>query len=60
MVAALNMDSFVNTNDEGKRLATSLNIKQIPVNYLVDWNGKIIAHNLRGSALEKKLNELLN
>lgn len=60
MVAALKMDSFVNTNDKGKRLATSLNIKQIPVNYLVDSNGKIIAHNLRGSALEKKLAELLN
>lgn len=60
MVAALKMDSFVNTNDEGKRLGTSLNIKQIPVNYLVDSNGKIIAHNLRGSALEKKLAELLN
>lgn len=61
VVAALKMDdSFVNTNDEGKRLATSLNIKQIPVNYLVDSNGKIIAHNLRGSALEKKLAELLN
>ncbi|WEK18681.1 MAG: TlpA disulfide reductase family protein [Candidatus Pedobacter colombiensis] len=60
MVAALKMDSFVNTNDVGKRLGTSLNIKQIPVNYLVDSNGKIIAHNLRGSALEKKLAELLN
>ncbi|MNJ87682.1 Thiol-disulfide oxidoreductase ResA [compost metagenome] len=60
MVAALKMDSFVNTNDEGGHLGTSLNIKEIPVNYLVDSNGKIIAHNLRGRALENKLNELLN
>lgn|GEM_PF-2218635 len=60
MVAALKMESFVNTNDEGKRLGTSLNIKEIPVNYLVDSNGKILAHNLRGIALEKKLAELLN
>jgi peroxiredoxin len=32
----------------------------IPFNVLVDPNGKIIAENLRGNALEQKLHEVLN
>jgi thiol-disulfide isomerase/thioredoxin len=59
MVSAFKMDSLINVNDKGEHLATSLNIKQIPVNYLVDSNGKIVAHNLRGSALQRKLTDLL-
>lgn len=31
----------------------------IPFNVLVDTNGKVIAYNLRGDALEKKLSEVL-
>lgn len=34
-------------------------IKAIPSNYLIDPNGKIIAKNLRGDALEKKLAEVI-
>lgn len=33
-------------------------IKSVPQNYLIDPKGKIIARNLRGEALEKKLQEL--
>lgn len=35
-------------------------IKGIPQNYLLDKEGKIVASNLRGEALEVKLSELLN
>lgn len=35
-------------------------IRGIPQNFLVDPQGKIIAKNLRGEALEKKLAEVLN
>jgi peroxiredoxin len=35
-------------------------IKSIPKNVLVDKTGKIIARNLRGEELEKKLEEILN
>jgi len=34
-------------------------IEGIPYNVLVDPNGKIVAENLRGAALEKKLQEIL-
>lgn len=34
-------------------------IRSIPQNYLLDPEGKIIARNLRGEALDKKLTELL-
>jgi len=35
-------------------------LKGIPFNLLLDKKGKIIARNLRGTALEKKLREVLN
>jgi thiol-disulfide isomerase/thioredoxin len=35
-------------------------IESIPTNYLLDREGRIIASNLRGNALEKKLAELFN
>ena len=35
-------------------------IESIPTNYLLDKNGKIIASNLRGEQLEKKLSEILD
>ena len=35
-------------------------IRGIPQNFLLDPQGKIIAKNLRGEALEKKLAEVLN
>jgi peroxiredoxin len=34
------------------------NLKSIPANFLLDKEGKIIAANLRGKALERKLSEL--
>jgi peroxiredoxin len=39
--------------------AFSYNVTAIPANFLVDKQGKIIAKNLRGTALEEKLAELL-
>lgn len=35
-------------------------VRSIPQNFLLDPNGKIIAKNLRGEALEQKLNELFS
>lgn len=35
-------------------------IRSIPQNYLIDPEGKIVASNLRGPALEEKLQEVLN
>ena len=40
--------------------ARDYNINSIPSNFLLDKDGKIIAKNLRGSALEKKLAEIFN
>jgi peroxiredoxin len=39
--------------------AKQYNIRAIPQNFLIDPTGKIVAKNLRGEALEKKLEELL-
>jgi thiol-disulfide isomerase/thioredoxin len=35
-------------------------VRSIPTNYLIDKNGNIVAKNLRGEALSKKLTELLD
>jgi peroxiredoxin len=40
-------------------LATAYNVQAIPMTYLLDQNGVIIAKNLRGKLLEDKLVELL-
>ena len=34
-------------------------VRSIPANFLLDGNGVIVAHNLRGAALEEKVMELL-
>jgi hypothetical protein len=39
--------------------ARDYNINAIPFSILLDKTGKIIAKNLRGSALEKKLEEVV-
>jgi len=39
--------------------AAAYNVKSIPQTFLLDKEGKIVAKNLRGAALEKKLEELL-
>jgi peroxiredoxin len=41
-------------------VAKQYDIKSIPKNFLIDPNGVIIATNLRGDALEKKLEEILD
>lgn len=42
-----------------KEIEARYDIKGVPTTYLIDPEGKIIAHNLRGEALTKKLAELL-
>ena len=39
--------------------AAAYSVKSIPATFLIDKEGKIIARNLRGQALEQKLTELL-
>ena len=39
-------------------VATKYGIQSIPSNFLIDTSGKIIAKNLRGEDLEKKLSEI--
>jgi len=41
-------------------IARSYNIRSIPATFILDENGVIVAKNLRGSALEAKVAELLN
>ncbi|WP_055443317.1 TlpA disulfide reductase family protein [Lacinutrix himadriensis] len=41
-------------------IAKQFNINSIPATFIIDADGKIIAKNLRGPALEEKIAELLN
>ncbi|WP_316795049.1 TlpA disulfide reductase family protein [Pedobacter agri] len=41
------------------KTADRYGVKSLPANFLIDANGKIVARNLRGVALEEKLKELL-
>ena len=41
-------------------IAKAYQVRGIPATFILDQNGKIIAKNLRGPALEKKIEELLN
>ncbi|WP_051666363.1 TlpA disulfide reductase family protein [Pedobacter sp. R20-19] len=41
------------------KTADRYGVKSLPANFLIDADGKIIARNLRGTALEEKLEELL-
>ena len=43
----------------GNEVAKLYSIQSIPMNFLLDKEGKIIAKNLRGTALEAKLQEIL-
>jgi hypothetical protein len=40
-------------------VAVKYGVQAIPQNYLIDPAGKIIAKNLRGEDLDKKLSELI-
>ncbi len=46
--------------DTDGSIAQKYNVKSIPSTFLLDKDGRIIAKNLRGEALIRKLNELLN
>ena len=41
-------------------IAKLYNITAIPAAFIIDEDGKILAKNLRGAALEEKIDELLN
>jgi hypothetical protein len=43
----------------GNEVGKLYNVTGIPVNYLLDKEGKIVAKDLRGEALEQKLAELI-
>jgi len=49
-----------NLNYFNDPIAKAYNIRSIPATFLLDEDGKIIAKNLRGDALEKKVAEYLN
>lgn len=49
-----------NLNYFNDPVAKAYNIRSIPATFLLDENGKILAKNLRGDALEKKVAEYLN
>jgi len=40
--------------------AKKYNVQSIPANFLIDKNGRIVAKNLRGDALEAKLSEIFD
>jgi peroxiredoxin len=50
--------TWVQLLDTTKEIAELYSISSIPQNYLIDPSGKIIAKNLRGDALEEKLEEI--
>lgn len=45
--------------DKGNKVSRQYNITSIPSNFLLNKEGRIIAKNLRGEDLEKKLSEVL-
>jgi peroxiredoxin len=45
--------------ERNNEVANQYNIYSIPANFLIDPNGKIVAKDLRGTDLEKKLSELI-
>lgn len=47
------------TGWEKSEIAKNYNVKSIPMNFLLDKDGVIIAKNLRGSALEKAIKKAL-
>ncbi len=64
-INAIHMDGLTWTHVSdlkgwGNEVASLFKVTSIPQNLLIDPKGKIIAKNLRGEALEKKLEELLN
>lgn len=63
-VRAINQDGLAWTHVSDLQgwnngVAVQYGIRSIPANFLVDPQGRIVARNLRGVALEAKLNEIL-
>ncbi|MBN2682145.1 MAG: AhpC/TSA family protein [Bacteroidales bacterium] len=58
LIKADNMIEWIHVIDEKQICASKYAIENIPLNYLLDQNGMIIAKNLRGYELENKLKEL--
>jgi thiol-disulfide isomerase/thioredoxin len=54
----LNWPQVSELNGGNNSAMMTYGIDQIPFNYLIDKDGTIIARNLRGAALEKKLTEI--
>ncbi|MGQ7856416.1 redoxin domain-containing protein [Pedobacter sp. WC2501] len=52
--------SWPNLQDVGSKVGKLFDVTMIPSNFLIDPNGRIIAKNLRGAALEHKLAEVLS
>ena len=63
-VDAIDQDklTWINVGDmEGSKMAAAVyNVQSIPFNYLLNEEGKIVAKNLRGPALDKALAQLLD
>ncbi|WP_321371238.1 TlpA disulfide reductase family protein [uncultured Draconibacterium sp.] len=63
-VDAIDVDrlNWINVGDmEGSKLAAAVyNVQSIPLNYLLDKEGRIVAKNLKGPALDKALAQLLD
>ena len=63
-LSAIHMDGLTWTHVSdlkgwGNQVASLFHVVSIPQNLLIDPNGKIIAKNLRGEALDNKLEEIL-
>jgi len=63
-MSAIHMDGLTWTHISdlkgwGNQVASLFHVVSIPQNLLIDPNGKIIAKNLRGEALDNKLEEIL-
>ena len=56
----LNWDHVSHLQYWNEPIAKSYQVRSIPATFILDENGRIIAKNLRGSALEQKLEELLS
>lgn len=54
-----NKMSWIQLNDANGNASQTYGVQSIPFTLLIDQNGKIVAQNLRGEALDAKLNELL-
>lgn len=64
-ISAINMDGLAWTQVSdlkgwGNQVAAIFHVTSIPQNLLIGPDGKIVAKNLRGEALEQKLGELLD